>query len=222
LATHLADYLKVYISSLSYLMFTVSFLAITNVAIAAQASSFYSNFESITLTDQEGHTFPVTHLEGKITLFNFIYTHCASTCLLQTKDLVKVRESLPPKLKQNIQFVSVSLDAYDSPKNLKTFSKKMGANQSNWSFVSAKYEDIKLLASRLILFARPKVNPIALKEMPVIKSEVDVLPPLETHATDIWLVDSTGLLIQKYAGNPLDIVRLEKELNQLYTMQVTN
>jgi protein SCO1 len=188
------------------LMFAVIKPVVVNAEI--EASSFYKNFEDLTFVDQDSHAFPIIKLKGKVTLFNFIYTHCSRVCLVQTKELAEIYKSLEPAQKQNIRFVSVSLDsANDKPAALKSFARNMGRDVDGWAFITGDYDDVKKLASRLSLFGNAKPKEPA-KEF-----------KLENHSTMMWLIDAQGKLMQRYGGAPMDKQRLKRELIQLESMR---
>lgn len=165
--------------------------------------------------DQFGQPFKPSQYLDKTTLFNFVYTKCSNVCPMQTKQLVEVYSALPQAYQDKIIFVTISLDSqFDKPKVLKKYAKKMGAEFSHWHFLSGTYEDIKGLQEKLFLFgnptnpAHPKVDITQLKTAK--KEEV-----LKNHMTILWVVDKKGQLIQRYSAAPIDVARLEKELQQI-------
>jgi protein SCO1/2 len=168
-------------------------------ASAAAASLFSANFDGTRLVDQEGRRFDASALAGRIVLFNFIYTGCSSTCPLQTHALAQVQQQLPARLRGQVRFVSVSLDPVtDTPQALKAYARRMGADLSGWSFLTGHSDDVDRLSARLRLFRE------------------DATPRrLEQHATNLWLVDRSGRLVQRYSGNPPDVGRLLRDLAAL-------
>jgi protein SCO1/2 len=178
-------------------------------------SSFYSNFADKHFVDQSGKPFNPADYLGKVTLYNFIYTKCSNVCPTQTKQLVEVYKSLPKKYQDNTVFVTISLDSqFDKPKVLKKYAQNMGAKFDNWLFVSGTYEDIKGLQDKLFLFGNP-ANPAHPKfEITLLKTKQkdDVL---KNHMTILWVADKKGMLIQRYSAAPMDVVRLENELQQI-------
>ncbi len=191
------------------------FNCVVSVADELPAISFYTNFAGMHFVDQSGRPFNPSRYLGKVTLFNFIYTKCSNVCPTQTKQLVEVYKTLPKSYQDNIVFVTISLDSqFDKPQVLKKYAQKMGVEFSNWPFVSGTYEDIKDLQEKLFLFGNP-VNPshpkIDITQLKT-KQKEDVL---KNHMTILWVVDKKGLLIQRYAAAPMDVARLEKELQQI-------
>jgi protein SCO1/2 len=164
-------------------------------------ASFYSNFENLTLIDQNNRQFQVETLENKVTLFNFVYTQCSTVCPLQMQSLVQVQKKLTPELRNSVQFISVSLDPmHDKPRTLKAFAKRMGVNLSHWTLLTGKPKSIETLSDRLHLFDS--------------NNKKDAKRP-DDHSTNLWLVDGQGRLMQRYSGSPLDVERVTKEIVQL-------
>ena len=165
-------------------------------------TSFYQHFQNAKFVDQHGKPFSSSQLEGKIVLFNFIFTQCSTVCPVQINALNQVKQSLPPLLKTKVQFVSVSLDPmHDTPKVLNTFAKRMNVDMNGWTFMTGDFDSVQLLIDRLRLFGHPE------------QAKKAKLP--DDHSTNIWLIDQKGRLMQRYAGSPLDVKRVSKEIEQL-------
>jgi len=174
-------------------------LALLPAAARAGGGGFAVNFEGASLVDQEGRPFSFAPLAGKVLLVNFVYTGCSTVCPLQTRALAEVQAALPPAVASRVRFVSVSLDPLqDTPAALKAFAKTMRADLARWSFVTGRPTDTARIAQRLSLF----------------RAGPSVTRP-DDHSSSLWAVDAKGRLVQRYAGNPLDPARLERELTAL-------
>jgi cytochrome oxidase Cu insertion factor (SCO1/SenC/PrrC family) len=148
------------------------------------------------LRDQDDRPFRLSALEGKVALFNFVFTGCSTVCPAQTRALAEVQQGLDAEVRKKVRFVSVSLDPLaDSPAVLKAFAQRMGADLRHWSFVTGRPGDIDRLSERLRLF----------------RAASGVRRP-DDHATALWLADRQGRLAQRYNGNPPDGKRLREEL----------
>lgn len=191
------------------------FNGVVSFADELPVTSFYTNFADTHFVDQTGKPFNTAQYFGKVTLFNFVYTKCSNVCPIQTKQLVEVYNALPEAYLDKIIFVTISLDSqFDKPNVLKKYAKKMGADFSNWPFLSGTYEDIKGLQDRLLLFGNP-ANPAHPKiDMTLLKTAKNE-EVLKNHMTILWVVDKNGQLIQRYSAAPMDVKRLEKELQQI-------
>lgn len=204
---HLHQHLR-----LGYPYFVISALLL--LALVAQANnkptslpvtSFYRNFQHLALINQHSQPFNVADLQGKVVLFNFIYTQCSSVCSAQTKALAQLQNALPGKVKQQVMFVSVSLDPlHDTPAQLKAFAQRANANMPGWQFLTGKPSAIAQLSDQLYLFDHP--------------NKKTVLRPND-HATALWLVDAQGRLLMRYSGTPPDNARLLREISQLSSIK---
>lgn len=184
------------------------------------AEGFYSNFAGLKIVDQNNQPFSVDQVQSKISLFNFIYTQCSSICHTQTRDLSKVYQALSPALKQNIRFVSVSLDPVkDGPQQLKTYAKQLKADVDGWYFLSSNFFDIQHLAARLKLFKPDYGDNLyeALENARIGNDKSDY--NLAEHAATLWLIDGSGQVRQKYVGNPVDSARLAREIRTLHRLE---
>jgi cytochrome oxidase Cu insertion factor (SCO1/SenC/PrrC family) len=166
-------------------------------------AAFDTNFADLSLKDQEGRPFAVSTLAGKVVLFNFIFTACPNICPKQTRALVEVQRALPPEARRRAHFVSVTIDpSNDTPAALKAFAERLEVDFANWTFVTGPAGETDRLAERLRLFASedPSERPAA-------------------HSTTLWLVDTEGRLMQKYAGNPPDVKRVVDEMSRLRALR---
>jgi protein SCO1 len=195
-------------------LFSLQVVALSSLAIAQETvdpTSFYSNFNEVSLTDQDSHTFQVKSFTGKVTLYNFIFTHCSNVCPVQTKQISEVQKLLSAETRKHVQFISVSLDPLnDTPSALKSFAKQHGADLSNWSFVTGTPQGIQTLSDRLSLYGN-KPDP----------AKKNIVRP-NGHETMLWLVDSNGRLMQRYSGDIVDTKRLAIEIGTLVEMSLTN
>jgi protein SCO1 len=165
----------------------------------ATGPSFYDNFAGMQLLDQAGRPLQLHRLRGKVVLFNFIFTGCSTVCPVQTHALSQMLRRMQPALRARVHLVSVSLDPLsDTPQTLATFAKGFQVDHAQWSFATGRTADIQRLAEALWLFRDGRGQ-----------------APLDDHATSLWLVDAQGGLRIRYAGNPPDTARLERELGAL-------
>jgi len=62
------------------------------------------------LVDQDGNTFRLSQLRGKVVLFSFGFTHCPNVCPTTLSDLAKVYHALPERDRERVQVLFVSVD----------------------------------------------------------------------------------------------------------------
>lgn len=187
------------------ILFRTLVILLTCVSVAAyatNATSFYQNFKGLKLVDQHNQPFDFDTLDKHIVIVNFIFTQCSNVCPVQTQSLKQVKQSLPAKLQQNVKFLSVSLDPmHDTPKQLTHFAKRMHVDVNQWTFLTGRPDDIQLLSDRLALFGNAE--------------KAKSLKQPDNHLTTLWLINKQGQLMQRYAGNPVNVQRLSREIQQL-------
>jgi protein SCO1/2 len=88
------------------------------------------------LLNQEGNRFESTKLHGKVVVLNFIFTTCTDVCPLFTANLAQLQRTLKNDT-GNVFFVSITTDPeVDSPKVLKSYGQRYGADFQNWAFLT--------------------------------------------------------------------------------------
>jgi protein SCO1/2 len=168
-------------------------------------TSFLNNLVDVELTDQHSRSFQPATLKNHVVLFNFIYTSCGSVCPLQTRTLAQVYRELPAGARDQVRFVSLSIDPVkDTPERLLSFSRTMDADLEGWSFLTGDAGQIEGLSQRLQLFD---------------ESSGQAKKP-EVHRASLWLVDKQGRMLQRYRGDPPDKERLIRELTQVSSMTI--
>jgi cytochrome oxidase Cu insertion factor (SCO1/SenC/PrrC family) len=132
---------------------TFALFIIGNSSILNAASPWGANyFPNVPLITQEGKTvhFFDDLIKDKIVVINFIYTHCADSCPLETAQLIKVQKIMGDRLGKDVFFYSISIDPeHDTPKVLKEYKERFKAN---WTFLTGKNSDIILLRKKLGLY----------------------------------------------------------------------
>ncbi len=132
---------------------TFALFIIGNSSILNAASPWGENyFPNVPLITQEGKTvhFFDDLIKDKIVVINFIYTHCADSCPLETAQLIKVQKIMGDRLGKDVFFYSISIDPeHDTPKVLKEYKERFKAN---WTFLTGKNSDIILLRKKLGLY----------------------------------------------------------------------
>ena len=109
-------------------------------------------FPNVPLVTEEAKTvyFFDDLIKDKIVMINFIYTHCADSCPLETAQLVQVQKILGDRLGKEIFFYSISIDPeYDTPEVLMEYKNRFKAR---WTFLTGKDSDIIQLRKKLGLY----------------------------------------------------------------------
>lgn len=162
----------------------------SNQALAETHFAGNSLFHSkLQLYDQNAAHFTLAQHQGKIQVVAFVYTHCISICPIIVADLKRLDGMLPIKLKNQVQFLLISLDPEnDSSISMKDFLKEHDIASSRWNFVRGSSDDTRELA--LLFDVRYRQDP----------SEI-------AHSNMISVLDTNGALLYQRKGNdPLNTV----------------
>jgi len=111
-------------------------------------------FPNVPLVTHEGKTvrFFDDLIKDKVVLINFIYTHCAESCPMETAKLRKVNAILGDRVGRDVFMYSITIDpARDTPEVLHDYAEKFRVGPG-WTFLTGKEEDITLLRRKLGLY----------------------------------------------------------------------
>lgn len=129
-------------------------LAATLLAPPAQAGTRDPRvyFTEADLSNQDGRKlrFYSDVLKGRTVVLNVAYTSCTDACPLITKQLLQVRDELGPAFGKTVFFVTITSDpGRDTPRALKAFAQKQGADVAGWSFLTGRKGDVDVILKRL-------------------------------------------------------------------------
>jgi protein SCO1/2 len=142
----------------------------------------------ITLTDQEGRTFRLSALRGKVVAVTFIYTLCPlpDFCIRMTSHFADAQRSLKRNraLDGDWHLVSISFDPErDVPPVLKAYATSHGADLTTWTFATAPKA---MLADFLAGF-----------DLHFSENEAGVID----HNLRTVIIDADGKLVKVFSGN---------------------
>ena len=101
------------------------------------------------LLDQDGKSFDSAKLRGKVVALNFIYTTCTDVCPLFTANFAQIQRTFNER-GDNVFFVSITTDPeIDSPRVLKSYAQRYGADFRNWAFLTGTEAQLKPVWSAL-------------------------------------------------------------------------
>ncbi|WP_338768839.1 SCO family protein [Bernardetia sp. ABR2-2B] len=152
------------------------------------------------LTNQLGETISQEDLRGNIYVANFILTRCTQNiCPKMASEMIRVQEAF--KDDKNVKIISYSIDpTYDTPKVLKEYAEKYGADNSKWHFLTGTEEEI---------FQQAKCSYFLPAEKKDTYVNID-------HSERFVLVDKKGQIRGYYKGTDLnDVDRLIHEIQVL-------
>ena len=121
----------------------------TDAAAEAKAREYFTNIE---LIDQNGQrlAFYDDVLKGNIVVISFIFTNCQGACPLMTRNLTMIRDMLPSNVRDEIQFISISLDPVrDTPAAMKEFAQTHDADQERWLWLTGQPDNVNLITNKL-------------------------------------------------------------------------
>jgi cytochrome oxidase Cu insertion factor (SCO1/SenC/PrrC family) len=115
----------------------------------AGARKYFTDLEVI---DQDGNKlrFYSDVLKGRAVVINVIFTNCPSACPLVTQLLSVTREELVPAVRDDVWFVSISVDPErDTPEALKAFAERQEVDESRWLFLTGEKRNIDTILHKL-------------------------------------------------------------------------
>lgn len=117
-----------------------------------------SNRPTPPILGNEGHTVPpfafwgidsveVTNrdVEGKIRVVDYFFTHCPTICPLLSSQLARTQAILQSRgiLEEDLLILSHSVDPVrDSPERMKWYAERMGADTSQWKFLTGGQDEL--------------------------------------------------------------------------------
>lgn len=155
--------------------------------------------KGVELRDQRGQAVDASSLQRRPVLLNFVFTGCSSTCPVQVHELAELHRALPDEVRTTVRFLSITVDpVHDTPQSLSAFARRMGADLPGWRFATGAPAQIEALTARMQAFD-PRRGPAQPQD----------------HRTSLYLFDASGALVQRFAGVPVDRIRLADELSRL-------
>lgn len=104
---------------------------------------------SFDLIDQAGRSVSLDSLGDRVLIVDFIYTSCPGPCPVQTSIQVALQGQIPEPLRDDVHFVSISLDPeVDRPEMLEAYASARGVDFSNWSFLTGPTDEVAEVVRR--------------------------------------------------------------------------
>lgn len=155
----------------------------------------YGQIADFTLTDEDGTLTTLANLTNHVWVADIIFTRCAGPCPRMTAQMKSVQDNLPPDGTARLVTLTTDPD-YDSPKILKRYGERFGADFNRWTFLTGTKAEIAGLAANSLKLGS---TPIATADQ---KSPVDLF----IHTTIFVLVDKHARLrgIYQTGGEDVD------------------
>jgi protein SCO1 len=164
-------------------------LAVISVACQQQpALDVYGTAPAFTLTDQSGTAFDSTVLQGKVTLLDFVYTHCTDACPVLSATFAQAQRRLTDEklIGSRVMLVSLSVDPdHDTPPVLAEYAQRFKADTESWKFLTGDWDQVFDVVTGFKVATRPPRPPAGAPAPGGTEL---------THSTRIVLIDAQGLV----------------------------
>ena len=199
-------------------MLTAAVAGVSRLVIApAPPLQVFAELPAFALIDQDGRSFSLEDLRGRVTVASFIFTRCAGQCPLMTAEMARLAREFAPDGAQKregdaaIQLVSFSVDPqWDTPERLAAYANAQGPKESersnersaSWRFVTGEPAEIDRLCRDGFKLALSQDGGTA--EEPI------------AHSTRLVLIDRAAKIRGDYdTAEAGELARLRRELRQL-------
>ena len=155
----------------------------------------YGHVADFTLTNEDGTLTTLASLTNHVWVADIIFTRCAGPCPRMTAQMKSVQDHLPSDTP--VRLVTMTTDPdYDSPKIMKRYGERFGADFNRWTFLTGTKAEIAGLAGDSLKLGS---TPIAPADQ---KNPVDLF----IHTTIFVLVDKHARLrgIYQTGGEDVD------------------
>lgn len=120
--------------------------AAASAAVLPDASLYHFDAE---FTDDTGAIRHLADFAGRPVVLTMFFASCGYACPMLAHDMRKVQETLPPDVREQVQFVMVSFDPErDTVEKLQAFREQAGADQ-RWTLMRGADGDVRTLAMLL-------------------------------------------------------------------------
>jgi protein SCO1/2 len=151
------------------------------------------------LIDENGVSFRLEHLKGKVAVFSFIFTSCPSSCLRISEKMQKIQKRVRG-LGQNIALISVTVDpTVDTSDVLFRYARHLKANPYVWKFLTGDEEKIKSFVIHGFKLALSDKNSELRAKIPTETGSNEINYMDIAHSEKLVLVDQKGM-IRSYYG----------------------
>ena len=108
------------------------------------SDTVYDPIPLFAFTNQDGKIITNDFMVGKIAVVDFFFTNCTSICPMLSSQMARLQHSVKSEnINEQVVFLSHTVDPKnDTPEVLKAYADRMGADYSNWNFVTGNEEDI--------------------------------------------------------------------------------
>ena len=161
------------------------------------------------LTDQTGAPFASASLAGRVTLLDFVYTHCTDACPTLSATFQQAQRKLADDklLGERVVLVSLSVDPqHDTPAVLAEYGQQFKADATGWKFLTGDWDRVYDVITGFKVATRPP-HPAADAPAPG-GTEL-------THSTRIILIDAQSQVrayLEGQDATPDDLIKAVKRV----------
>ncbi len=122
----------------------------------------YGTMPTFNLTDQSGATFSSSSLADRVTLLDFIYTHCTDACPLLSATFQEAQRKLASDnlLGSKVTLVSLSVDPqHDTPPVMAEYGQRFNADPSTWKMLTGDWDQVYDAVTGFKVAVRPPRPP---------------------------------------------------------------
>jgi protein SCO1 len=135
-------------------------LVIAGLTLACQpqpAMEVFGRAPDFTLVDQAGAPFATQNLAGRVTLLDFVYTHCTDVCPVLSGTFQQAQQRLEEEqLGTKVMLVSLTVDPqHDTPAVLAEYGRRYKADPATWKFLSGDWDQVFDVVTGLKVATRP-------------------------------------------------------------------
>lgn len=106
--------------------------------------------------DQNGKSFSIEDLQGRIQVTAFVYTYCEHSCPVILAKLKELKALLPEGHEKQIQFLLISLDPKrDTPQILNEYMQDKKLNPDEWLMLNGSPDDVLELSALIGVKYKP-------------------------------------------------------------------
>ena len=179
------------------LLFVAGVLALLQIVIVrVEPLPVYMALPDVTLTDQDGRTFPLSQTRGKVVVMGIIFTNCPDVCPLITSRMKQIQQRIQAAgVTEQVQLISFSVDPErDSTSVLKQFGTVFQVDWANWAFLTGSSDQVQILVKGLKVYVE---RVYYIDGTPVPESALNAPPSKNTfylvnHTDRLFLIDRKG------------------------------
>ncbi|WP_130620870.1 SCO family protein [Dyella amyloliquefaciens] len=102
------------------------------------------------LTDQDGHSWPLSARRGKVQLMTMFYTSCTMVCPMIVDTMKATRKAVDEPARDKLDLLAVSFDpARDNVAALHQYAQKRQLDAPHWTLARAEPQDVRALSALL-------------------------------------------------------------------------